>query len=414
MAELASTRKLAYKHVSIADSHLSQQARRLKALEEQKKRRAQRVDASRQLDSFADLNLGSDDDDDGRPPQIVREGLGAFVGRIPPESASVPPYQPIPSTFQPSRKSKKKRKWQRIKKPADDEINEWADKCMYAELLEMNTDDPWSSSDGLPDDLETGWVAVAPVPVGKRCLAIVHQGLGLAPNTTLRSRALGKPLMARFPSTIPPNTVLDCILDINWRDNGILHVLDVIKWKGQDICDCETAFRFWWRDTRLAELPQSPPPTTSSTKGLIASGIDPSSSSQYRFSYPTLMLPIPYHSDTSLPSLLSGIVPLARSSRSIPFGIPVIDGGMDLDMAGSNITKQFAHISPDGLLLYVAEANYEFGTSPLSNWIPINSHVDSETMDSASETPLDKFQRLVQRRLSQRLQTTSEDDRMDL
>lgn len=218
--------------------------------------------------------------------------------------------------------------------------------------------------------------------------------------------------MARFPSTIPPNTVLDCILDINWRDNGILHVLDVIKWKGQDICDCETAFRslylsllpkvyltdspcyrFWWRDTRLAELPQSPPPTTSSTKGLIASGIDPSSSSQYRFSYPTLMLPIPYHSDTSLPSLLSGIVPLARSSRSIPFGIPVIDGGMDLDMAGSNITKQFAHISPDGLLLYVAEANYEFGTSPLSNWIPINSHVDSETMDSASETPLDKFQR---------------------
>ncbi len=30
MAELASTRKLAYKHVSIADSHLSQQARRLK------------------------------------------------------------------------------------------------------------------------------------------------------------------------------------------------------------------------------------------------------------------------------------------------------------------------------------------------------------------------------------------------
>ena len=64
-----------------------------------------------------------------------------------------------------------------------------------------------------------------------------------APNTTLRSRVLGKPLMARFPSPLPSDTVLDCILDQNWRENGILHVLDVIKWKGQDIADCESSFR---------------------------------------------------------------------------------------------------------------------------------------------------------------------------
>jgi hypothetical protein len=37
--------------------------------------------------------------------------------------------------------------------------------------------------------------------------------------------------------------VLDCILDQNWKENGILHVLDVIKWKGQDIADCESSFR---------------------------------------------------------------------------------------------------------------------------------------------------------------------------
>ena len=49
--------------------------------------------------------------------------------------------------------------------------------------------------------------------------------------------------MKPFPSTIPPHTVLDCILDENWRNTGILHVLDVIKWKGQDIADCETPFR---------------------------------------------------------------------------------------------------------------------------------------------------------------------------
>jgi snurportin-1 len=65
----------------------------------------------------------------------------------------------------------------------------------------------------------------------------------IAPNTTLRSRVLGKMLLPRFPSSLPPLTVLDCILDVNWKDNGIIHVLDVLKWKGQDVCDCETPFR---------------------------------------------------------------------------------------------------------------------------------------------------------------------------
>lgn len=51
---------------------------------------------------------------------------------------------------------------------------------MYAELLEMSEDDPWSDVDGLPDNLETGWVAVGPVPVGKRCLAVTHQSSGIA------------------------------------------------------------------------------------------------------------------------------------------------------------------------------------------------------------------------------------------
>ena len=63
------------------------------------------------------------------------------------------------------------------------------------------------------------------------------------PNTTIRSRVLGKPLIPRFPSPLPSDTVLDCILDQNWKENGILHVLDVLKWKGQDIADCESSFR---------------------------------------------------------------------------------------------------------------------------------------------------------------------------
>lgn len=56
---------------------------------------------------------------------------------------------------------------------------------MYAELLEMTEDTHMAgfdiyASDGVPQDIDLGWVAVAPVPVGKRCLAITHAPSGIA------------------------------------------------------------------------------------------------------------------------------------------------------------------------------------------------------------------------------------------
>lgn len=51
---------------------------------------------------------------------------------------------------------------------------------MYAELLEMNEEFDLVKGDGIPDDIESGWVAVAPVPKGKRCLAITHAASGIA------------------------------------------------------------------------------------------------------------------------------------------------------------------------------------------------------------------------------------------
>lgn len=77
------------------------------------------------------------------------------------------------------RRGKNKRKRTKAKP------SKWADKCMYAELLEMNDEAHlWDNqsddaNDGLPRDLEAAWVAVAPVPAGKRCLAITHQSAGV-------------------------------------------------------------------------------------------------------------------------------------------------------------------------------------------------------------------------------------------
>ncbi|KZP28165.1 hypothetical protein FIBSPDRAFT_917757, partial [Athelia psychrophila] len=320
---MATDRKLAYKAPTtiITDKLVTQEARRNKALEDQKRRRAQRVDSSRQLDLFADLNLGPSDDEDA---EIVCEGVAAFASMVAP-SAAPSDAAPARGLLQPSDAGKNKKKSRKKKrgKAEGGKPSKWADKCMYAELLEMRGDDAWhaaSGGDGLPADLESGWVAVAPVPVGKRCLAVTHQSsgvVGVVPNTSLRSRVLGKSLMLPFPSNLPPQTILDCILDPNWRDNGIVHVLDVLQWKGQDVGDCETPFRFWWRDTRLAELPRSLPPSSTTASSFKYPSDRSAVSTGYQFPYPTTFLAIPYFTNTTLPFLSAHIIPLARALRAV-------------------------------------------------------------------------------------------------
>ena len=58
-------------------------------------------------------------------------------------------------------------------------------KTSLQELLEMTEDTEMSEwgtgqrDDGIPSDIESGWVAVTPVPAGKRCLAITHAPSGI-------------------------------------------------------------------------------------------------------------------------------------------------------------------------------------------------------------------------------------------
>jgi len=381
------------------------------------------VESERHIDLFADLHLGLADDEagDGNNPDIVREGIAQLAPLLPrsePNLASVPSQAPTPDSSaagapQTPTPSKRKGGWKKGSKTPNKKTSPWANKCMYAELLEMQETDLWPGvEDGLPGDLETGWVALAPVPVGKRCIAISHQGggtIGAVPNTTIRSRVLGKPLIPRFPSPLPSDTVLDCILDQNWTENGILHVLDVIKWKGQDIGDCESSFRFWWRDTRLSELPLSRLPTTAAPSIALQSSAKASNgdaSIGYRFPYPTTFLQIPYHTNTTFTHFLSAIIPRARSSYRAQVSIPAGPSDTDvMDIDSSQFTGPApravqAEIKPDGLLLYVAQAIYEPGTSPLSSWVPLVAPVTDEVAVSDQSSPLEVFERLIQRRLA--------------
>jgi snurportin-1 len=98
------------------------------------------------------------------------------------------------------------------------------------------------------------------------------------------------------------------------------------------------------------------------------------------FPYPMTFVPIPYHSDTTLPSLLSTIIPTARSPRTIsilPRRLPpssVAESEMLVDAQSTvgidEVQRIEVQVQSEGLLLYVSQATYEPGTSPLSTWVP--------------------------------------------
>lgn len=138
--------------------------------------------------------------------------------------------------------------------------------------------------------------------------------------------------------------------------------------------------------------------------------------SSYNFQYPTSFVPVPYHTDTTLPMLYSCIVPLARSTREIfvdiptstPFQSPPSDSAMSIDSRADHnrLTPMSVHVTSDGLLLYVSHASYEEGISPLSCWIPIRPvtiPTEEKIKDTKPESngPLSLFQRYVRVNLSQ-------------
>ena len=81
---------------------------------------------------------------------------------------------------------------------------------------------------------------------------------------------------------------------------------------------------------------------------------------------------------------------------------------MDVETTQATVRSIQTNVKSDGLLLYVAQAIYEPGTSPLSSWVPIagpdqekdevgESGLDMpvDQAESASRSPLDVFERLV-------------------
>jgi snurportin-1 len=86
--------------------------------------------------------------------------------------------------------------------------------------------------------------------------------------------------------------------------------------------------------------------------------------------------------------LVSLIIPNARSMREVSVKVPLVpsttepnddsSSNMEVDTVAAPTTEtHVAQIASEGLLLYVSQAAYEPGTSPLSSWIPIASSGDA-------------------------------------
>jgi snurportin-1 len=119
------------------------------------KKRAAQVNANRNLDILASLKLDIDDDDG---PQISREGIGSFASML------CSGHNPVSGPTKQAGKPKHPK---------------YAEKCMYAELLELARICETSNVvSNVPPDLQTNWIALSPVPRGKRCLAVAHVSHG--------------------------------------------------------------------------------------------------------------------------------------------------------------------------------------------------------------------------------------------
>lgn len=120
----------------------------------------------------------------------------------------------------------------------------------------------------------------------------------------------------------------------------------------------------------------------------------------FQFAYPVTFTPVPYHTNTTISRFINELIPLTRTIRHVSVQIPVSNStGMDVETPVQELQTIETDIGSDGILLYVAQASYEPGTSPLSLWVPIRPYVewkdkDQDSMDVAStESPLVLFER---------------------
>lgn len=169
----------------------------------------------------------------------------------------------------------------------------------------------------VPESFAANYLMV-PCPVGRRNLVVTSRGV-------TRAYAKNGRVVNTFQSMLPggsrnvhqwksDSTILDCIYD---EVSRTYYVLDMMCWKKTPIYDSESEFRFYWLQTKLAEVTD----TSGTAENLC----------KYHF-------------------------------------VPLRNFSCDTETI-RNVMNQPLHMSLDGLLFYHKQAHYTFGSTPLVVWL---------------------------------------------
>ncbi|GAA6010550.1 hypothetical protein JCM10207_001360 [Rhodosporidiobolus poonsookiae] len=347
-------RRQAY-HASPHTALSAQAKRRQTALDAQKQRRVHAVEAARDP-SFRSLDLMDGLSLDGASASDSDADSDAVPASLPP---TAPPAVDEAGAPAPVIAKTKRKAFKPKYKP-------WARNLLsYAETLDLRH--------SLPEGLESDWRAVV-VPKGKRALCATTTDT-VNGNTILYSRVAGRTL-ARHRTVLPPDSLLDVVWD---AAQSVLWVLDICKWRGQYLVDCDAEFRAFFLTSKLSELPTQPyiPPSSSPASP------SPSSRTRPPSSHPLLVLPAPSYAPPLTPAVLLPLLvslsapsampvrvlaPSPSSPSSTPSASPPAFAPTDLSIP----------LGPTGLLLYLSTAHYPSGPTPLVGWVPLSSAVEAE------------------------------------
>jgi len=133
----------------------------------------------------------------------------------------------------------------------------YANRLMQGEPLDLE-------NEGLPPDLATEWIAIGPIPRGKRCMVVTFNGSRrsrtgrgakrfsnsgryfwltlclIVTNAILLARTSGRPIARQHIPVLPTHCVLDCMYV---PEAAAIFVVDVLQWKGQSVAEGEAEFR---------------------------------------------------------------------------------------------------------------------------------------------------------------------------
>ncbi|GAM18266.1 hypothetical protein SAMD00019534_014410 [Acytostelium subglobosum LB1] len=137
-------------------------------------------------------------------------------------------------------------KLKRQQKKKQQELSMYSNHLMLAEPMK-----------DVPERIDVDWFAV-PAPQGKRCLVVSQRDKTVA-------RSPDGTIIASFSSTLPFGSTASrescgninnrfCVLDCLFEPiKSVYYVLDILCWKGNVLCDCNSEFRFFWKQTKLSE-----------------------------------------------------------------------------------------------------------------------------------------------------------------